>query len=141
MRISDWSSDVCSSDLFATTVSGIWAIGDVVPGPMLAHKAEDEGVAVAENIAGLTGIVNHDVITAVVYTYPEIASVGLTEDKAKERGAIKVGKFPMLANSRAKTNRDPNSFVKDFTDAKTAQVLGVHIIEAETGTQLEQQAR
>src|SRR3546814_8197298 len=77
---------------FATTVSGIWAIGDVVPGPMLAHKAEDEGVAVAENIAGLTGIVNHDVIPAVVYTYPEIASVGLTEEQAKERGAIKVGK-------------------------------------------------
>src|SRR3546814_16796988 len=76
---------------FATTVSGIWAIGDVVPGPMLAHKAEDEGVAVAENIEGLTGIVNHDVIPAVVSTYPEIASVGPPDEKAKERGAIKFG--------------------------------------------------
>src|SRR3546814_323531 len=108
---------------FATTVSGIWAIGDVVPGPMLAHKAEDEGVAVAENIAGLTGIVNHDVIPAVVYTYPEIASVGLTEEQAKERGSIKVGKFPMLANSRAKTNRDTEGFVKVIADAQTGKGL------------------
>ena len=74
---------------------GIWAIGDVIPGPMLAHKAEDEGIAVAENIAGQTGIVNHDVIPGVVYTMPEIAGVGLTEEAAKERGEIKVGKFPM----------------------------------------------
>ena len=78
---------------FATTVPGVWAVGDVIPGPMLAHKAEDEGIAVAENIAGLTGIVNHDVIPGVVYTQPEIASVGLTEAQAKERGAIKVGKW------------------------------------------------
>src|SRR5204862_692005 len=88
---------------FATRVAGVWAIGDVTPGPMLAHKAEDEGIAVAENIAGLTGIVNHDVIPSVVYTHPEIASVGLTEEDASARGAIKVGKFPFLANSRAKT--------------------------------------
>ncbi len=87
---------------FATKVPGVWAIGDVIPGPMLAHKAEDEGIAVAENIAGLTGIVNHDVIPSVVYTHPEIAGVGLTEEAAKEKGAVKVGKFPMLANSRAK---------------------------------------
>ena len=89
---------------FGTKVDGVWAIGDVIPGPMLAHKAEDEGIAVAENIAGLTGIVNHDVIPGVVYTQPEIAGVGLTEEAAKARGGVKVGKFPMLANSRAKTN-------------------------------------
>ncbi|MFX5530034.1 FAD-dependent oxidoreductase, partial [Acinetobacter baumannii] len=83
----------------ATSVPGLWAIGDVVRGPMLAHKAEDEGIAVAENIAGLTGIVNHDIIPSVVYTMPEIAGVGLTEEQAKERGEIKVGKFPMMANS------------------------------------------
>ncbi|MEO5867537.1 MAG: dihydrolipoyl dehydrogenase, partial [Sphingomonas sp.] len=98
---------------FRTAVGGIWAIGDVVPGPMLAHKAEDEGIAVAENIAGQHGIVNHDVIPSVVYTWPEIAGVGLTEEAAKERGpeganGIKVGKFPMMANSRAKTNHEPD---------------------------------
>ena len=87
---------------FQTAVPGIWAIGDVIPGPMLAHKAEDEGIAVAENIAGLTGIVNHDVIPSVVYTWPEIAGVGLTEEAAKAKGEIKVGKFPMAGNSRAK---------------------------------------
>ena len=110
---------------FATKVPGVWAIGDVIPGPMLAHKAEDEGIAVAENIAGLTGIVNHEVIPGVVYTQPEIAGVGLTEEAAKERGEIKVGKFPMLANSRAKTNHEPDGFVKVIADAKTDRVLGV----------------
>jgi len=97
---------------FQTAVPGIWAIGDVIPGPMLAHKAEDEGIAVAENIAGLTGIVNHDVIPSVVYTWPEIAGVGLTEEAAKAKGEIKVGKFPMAGNSRAKTNHEPDGFVK-----------------------------
>src|SRR3954452_25194637 len=97
---------------FRTGVPGIWAIGDVILGPMLAHKAEDEGIAVAENIAGLTGIVNHDVIPSVVYTIPEIAGVGLTEEEARGGGEVKVGKFPMLANSRAKTNREPDGFVK-----------------------------
>src|SRR6187397_415932 len=92
---------------FRTKVDGVWAIGDVIPGPMLAHKAEDEGIAVAENIAGQNGIVNHAVIPSVVYTYPEIAGVGLTEEAAREAGhEVRVGKFPMLANSRAKTNRD-----------------------------------
>jgi dihydrolipoamide dehydrogenase len=104
---------------FGTKVDGVWAIGDVIPGPMLAHKAEDEGIAVAENIAGLTGIVNHDVIPGVVYTQPEFAGVGLTEEAAKERGAVKVGKFPMLANSRAKTNHEPDGFVKVIADAET----------------------
>ena len=126
---------------FATKVPGIWAIGDVIPGPMLAHKAEDEGIAVAENIAGLTGIVNHEVIPAVVYTYPEIASVGLTEEQAKERGTIKVGKFPMMANSRAKTNRDTDGFVKVVADADTDKVLGVHIIASVAGTMIAQAAQ
>ncbi|RVT94528.1 dihydrolipoyl dehydrogenase [Sphingomonas crocodyli] len=126
---------------FDTATPGIWAIGDVVPGPMLAHKAEDEGIAVAENIAGLTGIVNHDVIPGVVYTMPEIAGVGLTEEQAKERGDVKVGKFPMLANSRAKTNHEPEGFVKVIADAKTDKVLGVHIIASVAGTMIAQAAQ
>jgi len=126
---------------FATAVPGIWAIGDVVPGPMLAHKAEDEGIAVAENIAGLTGIVNHDVIPSVVYTTPEIAGVGLTEEAAKERGEIKVGKFPMAGNSRAKTNHEPDGFVKVIADAKTDRVLGVWIITSVAGTMIAQAAQ
>ena len=125
----------------ATSVPGIWAIGDVTPGPMLAHKAEDEGIAVAENIAGLTGILNHDVIPSVVYTMPEIAGVGLTEEQAKERGEVKVGKFPMLANSRAKTNHEPDGFVKVIADAKTDRVLGVHIIASVAGTMIAQAAQ
>ncbi|MBB3980605.1 dihydrolipoamide dehydrogenase [Sphingobium fontiphilum] len=126
---------------FATRVPGVWAIGDVIPGPMLAHKAEDEGIAVAENIAGLTGIVNHDVIPSVVYTKPEIAGVGLTEEAAKEKGAIKVGKFPMLANSRAKTNHEPDGFVKVIADAETDKVLGVWIIATVAGTMIAQVAQ
>ncbi|HEX8839691.1 MAG TPA: dihydrolipoyl dehydrogenase [Sphingomicrobium sp.] len=121
---------------FRTSVPGIWAIGDVIPGPMLAHKAEDEGIAVAENIAGLTGIVNHDVIPSVVYTMPEIAGVGLTEEQAREAGEVKVGKFPMLANSRAKTNREPEGFVKVIADAKTDRVLGVWVIASVAGTMI-----
>lgn len=126
---------------FSTPVHGIWAIGDVVPGPMLAHKAEDEGIACAENIAGLTGIVNHDVIPSVVYTYPEIAGVGLTEEAAKEKGAIKVGKFPMMANSRAKTNHEPDGFVKVIADAATDRVLGVWAIASVAGTMIGQAAQ
>jgi dihydrolipoamide dehydrogenase len=126
---------------FQTSVPGIYAVGDVCPGPMLAHKAEDEGIAAAEFVAGLTGIVNHDVIPGVVYTYPEIASVGLTEEEAKTRAAasggdIKVGKFPMMANSRAKTNRDTDGFVKVIADAKTDRVLGVHIIASIAGAMI-----
>ena len=117
---------------------GVWAIGDVIPGPMLAHKAEDEGIAVAENIAGLTGIVNHDLIPGVVYTKPEIAGVGLTEEQAKEKGPIKVGKFPMMANSRAKTNHEPDGFVKVIADAETDKVLGVWIIAVPAGTMIAQ---
>ncbi len=126
---------------FRTKVDGVWAIGDVIPGPMLAHKAEDEGIAVAENIAGQTGIVNHDVIPSVVYTWPEIAGVGLTEEAAKERGEVKVGKFPMLANSRAKTNHEPDGFVKVIADAKTDRVLGVWCIASVAGTMIAQAAQ
>ncbi|GAL99970.1 MULTISPECIES: dihydrolipoyl dehydrogenase [Sphingomonas] len=126
---------------FATNVDGVWAIGDVAPGLMLAHKAEDEGVAVAENIAGQTGIVNHDVIPSVVYTMPEIAGVGLSEEAAKERGEVKVGKFPFMANSRAKTNRDTDGFVKVIADAKTDRVLGVWIISSLAGTMIAQAAQ
>jgi dihydrolipoamide dehydrogenase len=121
---------------FRTRIPGVWAIGDVIPGPMLAHKAEDEGIAVAENIAGQTGIVNENVIPSVVYTMPEIAGVGLTEEQAKEHGEVKVGKFPMLANSRAKTNREPDGFVKVIADAKTDRVLGVWIIASVAGTMI-----
>jgi dihydrolipoamide dehydrogenase len=126
---------------FRTKVDGVWAVGDVIPGPMLAHKAEDEGIAVAENIAGLTGIVNHDVIPSVVYTLPEIAGVGLTEEQAKEKGEIKVGKFPMLANSRAKTNHEPDGFVKVISDAKSDRVLGVWCIASVAGTMIAQAAQ
>ena len=121
---------------FRTSVEGVWAIGDVIPGPMLAHKAEDEGIAVAENIAGLTGIVNHAVIPGVVYTNPEFAGVGLTEEIAKSLGEIKVGKFPMMANSRAKTNRESDGFVKIIADAKTDRVLGVWIVATLAGTMI-----
>jgi dihydrolipoamide dehydrogenase len=123
---------------FATSVDGIWAIGDVIPGPMLAHKAEDEGIAVAENIAGQTGIVNHDLIPSVVYTLPEIAGVGLTEEAAKERGEVKVGKFPMAGNSRAKTNHEDGGFVKIISDANTDRVLGVWAIASVAGTMIAQ---
>jgi len=126
---------------FQTAVPGVWAIGDVVPGPMLAHKAEDEGIAVAENIAGLTGIVNHDVIPNVVYTWPEIAGVGLTEEAAKATGAeIKVGKFPMAGNSRAKTNHEPDGLVKVIADAKSDRVLGVWIVAVPAGTMIAEAA-
>ena len=125
---------------FRTKVDGVWAVGDVIPGPMLAHKAEDEGIAVAENIAGQIGIVNHAVIPNVVYTLPEIAGVGLTEAQAKERGAIKTSKFPMMANSRAKTNHEPDGFVKVIADAQTDRVLGVWAIASVAGTMIAEAA-
>ena len=126
---------------FQTAVKGVYAIGDVTPGPMLAHKAEDEGVAVAEFISGITGIVNHDVIPSVVYTHPEIAGVGLTEEQAKEKGAIKVGKFPMMANSRAKTIRDTDGFVKVIAEADSDRVLGVWVVSSVAGTMIAQAAQ
>ena len=126
---------------FSTPVPGLWAIGDVVPGPMLAHKAEDEGIACADNIAGLTGYVNHDVIPAVVYTHPEVATVGKTEEELKAAGIdYKAGKFPFAANSRSKANRDTEGFVKVLADAKTDRVLGVHIIGSMAGTMIAEAA-
>jgi len=126
---------------FRTGVDGIYAIGDVTPGPMLAHKAEDEGIAVAEILAGQVGIVNHDVIPSVVYTMPEIAGVGLTEEQARELGEVKVGKFPMLGNSRAKTNREPEGFVKVVADARSDRVLGVWMVASVAGTMIAQAAQ
>lgn len=114
---------------YQTSAKGIYAIGDCIPGPMLAHKAEDEAVAVAEIIAGKPGHVNYDIIPGVVYTSPEVAWVGKTEEELKEAGIdYKVGKFPFAANSRAKTNHDTDGFVKVLADAKTDKVLGVHMI-------------
>jgi len=114
---------------FATNVAGIYAIGDVVRGPMLAHKAEDEGVAVAEILAGQHGHVNYDVIPGVVYTQPEIAAIGKTEEELKAAGiAYKSGKFPFTANGRARAMRHTDGFVKVLADATTDRVLGVHII-------------
>ncbi len=119
---------------FETSVAGIYAIGDVIRGPMLAHKAEDEGVAVAELIAGEAGHVNYDVIPGVVYTSPEIAAVGKTEDELKAAGiAYNVGKFPFLANGRAKANQTTDGFVKVLADQRTDKVLGVHIMGAQAG--------
>jgi dihydrolipoamide dehydrogenase len=119
---------------FATNVAGIYAIGDVVAGPMLAHKAEDEGVACAEILAGQAGHVNYDVIPGVVYTTPEVAAVGKTEEELKAAGvAYTVGKFPFTANGRSKVNQTTEGFVKILADAKTDRVLGVHIIGREAG--------
>ena len=113
----------------ATSVKGIYAIGDVVAGPMLAHKAEDEGVAVAETLAGQAGHTNYDVIPGVVYTFPEVATVGKTEEELKQAGvAYNVGKFPFTANGRTKVNQTTDGFVKIVADAGTDRVLGCHII-------------
>ena len=126
---------------FATSVPGIYAIGDVIAGPMLAHKAMDEGVALAEILAGKAGQVNYDVIPNVVYTYPEIASVGKTEEELKEAGiAYSVGKFPFTANGRAKANLQTDGFVKILADAKTDRVLGVHIVGADAGNMIAEAA-
>jgi dihydrolipoamide dehydrogenase len=122
---------------FRTNVEGVYAIGDVIAGPMLAHKAEDEGVAVAEIIAGQAGHVNYDVIPNVVYTYPEIASVGKTEEELKAAGiAYNVGKFPFTANARARVNLTTEGFVKILADAKTDRVLGVHILGPDAGNMI-----
>jgi dihydrolipoamide dehydrogenase len=126
---------------FATNVKGIFAIGDVIAGPMLAHKAEDEGMAVAEILAGQAGHVNYEVIPNVVYTFPEIASVGKSEDELKEAGvAYNTGKFPFTANGRAKANHQTEGFVKILADAKTDRVLGVHIVGADAGNMIAEAA-
>ncbi|MDJ0450473.1 dihydrolipoyl dehydrogenase [Methylocystis sp. JR02] len=125
---------VIIDDHFATNVPGVYAIGDVVRGPMLAHKAEDEGVAVAEILAGQAGHVNYNVIPSVVYTSPEVASVGLTEEDAKTKGLdVAIGKFPFSANGRARSMRETDGFVKFIADAATDRVLGVHILGAGAG--------
>ena len=123
------------NERYETSISGVYAIGDVIPGPMLAHKAEEEGIAAIECMAGQHGHVNYGVIPAVIFTHPEVASVGKTEEelKAAER-AYKVGKFPFLANSRAKTMGDTIGFVKILADSLTDVVLGVHIIGPDAGT-------
>ncbi len=119
---------------YATNVQGIYAIGDVVTGPMLAHKAEDEGVALAEQLAGKAGHVNYGIIPNVVYTYPEVASIGKTEEELKEAGtAYNVGKFPFTANGRAKANLQTDGFVKILADKETDRVLGAHIVGPEAG--------
>jgi dihydrolipoamide dehydrogenase len=126
---------------YATNVKGIYAIGDVIAGPMLAHKAEDEGVAVAEILAGRAGHVNYDVIPNVVYTFPEIASVGKTEEELKAAGTVyNSGKFPFTANGRAKANHQTDGFVKILADAKTDRVLGVHIVGADAGNMIAEAA-
>ncbi len=126
---------------FATNVAGVYAIGDVVRGPMLAHKAEDEGVALAEMLAGQAGHVNYDVIPGVVYTSPEIASVGQTEEELKAAGvAYAVGKFPFTANGRARAMRHTEGFVKVLADAASDRVLGVHIVGFGAGEMIHEAA-
>jgi len=125
---------VIETDHYRTSAPGVWAIGDVTTGPMLAHKAEDEAVACIEIIAGKAGHVNYDVIPGVIYTYPEVAWVGKTEEELKATGAAyKTGKFPFAANSRAKVNHEAEGFVKVLADAKTDRILGVHMIGPQVG--------
>jgi len=126
---------------FETSVPGVYAIDDVIAGPMLAHKAEDEGIAVAENLAGQAGHVNYDVIPSVIYTAPEVASVGKSEEELKEAGIeYRIGKFPFTANGRAKVNRTTEGFVKVLAEADTDRVLGVHIIGPDAGTMIAEAA-
>ncbi len=125
---------VIANDHFKTGVGGVWVVGDVTSGPMLAHKAEDEGVACVELIAGKAGHVNYGLIPGVIYTAPEVATVGKTEEELKAEGvAYKVGKFPFSANSRAKINHEGEGFVKVLADAKTDRILGVHMIGPNVG--------
>ncbi len=120
-----------------TNVDNVFAIGDVIEGPMLAHKAEDEGMAVAESISGKHGHVNYDAIPGVVYTSPEVAAVGKTEEQLKESGIeYNVGKFPFMANSRAKINNDADGFIKILADKSTDKILGVHMIGPDVGTMI-----
>jgi len=134
----DKNNKIKVNDKFETSVKNIYAIGDVInKGPMLAHKAEDEGIAVAEIIAGQAGHINYDVIPAVIYTSPEVAMIGKTEDQLKEDNInYKVGKFPFFANSRAKVNNETDGFVKVIADASTDKVLGVSIINTLAGTMI-----
>ena len=131
----DAQGRVTTDGHFATSVPGIWAIGDVIAGPMLAHKAEDEGVAVAERLAGQAGHVNYEAIPSVVYTAPEVAAVGRTEDELKAAGiAYNVGKFPFLANGRARAMGETDGFVKLLADKASDRLLGAHILGPDAGT-------
>ncbi len=126
---------------FQTSAKNIYAIGDVIDGPMLAHKAEEEGIAVAEIIAGQSGHVNYDLIPGVIYTTPEVASIGLTEEQLKEKNkSYKIGKFPFMANSRAKAIDEPDGFVKILADKDTDKVLGVHMIGPHVGEMIAEMA-
>lgn len=137
----DSKGRIAVDEHFETSVAGVYAIGDVIPGPMLAHKAEDEGVAVAEILAGQAGHVNYNVIPGVVYTAPEVASVGKTEDELKAANiAYTAGKFPFTANGRAKVNKTTDGFVKVLADAETDRVLGVHIIGPHAGEMIAEAA-
>ena len=139
--ILDKSGKIKINKNFQTSIKNIYAIGDVIKGPMLAHKAEDEGIAVAEIIAGQAGHVNYEVIPAVIYTSPEIASVGKSEKELKKENIkYKIGKFPFLANSRAKVNNDSDGFVKIIADEKTDKVLGVHMIGPHVGEMIAEMA-
>ena len=130
----DEKKRVKTDKMFKTNIENIYAIGDVISGPMLAHKAEDEGIAVAENIAGQSGHVNYDTIPGVVYTTPEVASIGKTEEQLKEKNIkYKIGKFSFMANSRAKAIDDTEGFVKILADEKTDKVLGAHLIGPHVG--------
>jgi dihydrolipoamide dehydrogenase len=126
---------------FETNIKNIYAIGDVIDGPMLAHKAEEEGIAVAELIAGQSGHVNYDIIPGVVYTSPEVAYVGKSEEQLKKENiGYKIGKFPFMANSRAKAIDEPEGFVKILADQSTDKVLGVHIIGPHAGEMIAEMA-
>jgi dihydrolipoamide dehydrogenase len=130
----DEKKRIKTDKMFKTNIENIYAIGDVISGPMLAHKAEDEGIAVAENIAGQSGHVNYDTIPGVVYTTPEVASIGKTEEELKEKNIkYKIGKFSFMANSRAKAIDDAEGFVKILADEKTDKILGAHIIGPHAG--------
>ena len=139
--IKDEKGRIKVNEKLQTSISNIYAIGDVIKGPMLAHKAEDEGIAVAEILAGQAGHVNYDVIPGVIYTSPEVATVGKTEEQLKsENKSYKVGKFPFLANSRAKVNNETEGFVKILADSITDKVLGVHIIGPHCGDMIAEMA-
>ena len=139
--IKDAKGRIEVNEKLQTSIQNIYAIGDVIKGPMLAHKAEEEGIAVAEILAGQAGHVNCDVIPGVIYTSPEVATVGKTEEQLKEENkSYKVGKFPFLANSRAKVNNETEGFVKILADSKTDKVLGVHIIGPHCGDMIAEMA-
>jgi dihydrolipoamide dehydrogenase len=131
----DERSRIKTDGHFKTNVPGIYAIGDVIAGPMLAHKAEDEGMILAEMLAGQSGHIDYNLIPGVVYTFPEVATVGKSEEQLKSEGVdYKVGKFPFMANGRARAMNATDGFVKIIADAKTDKVLGCHIVGAEAGT-------